>query len=91
MNLGTPPIVPITQARGRLGVLADQVTDEQYIILTKGGAAKAALVNIAYLTKLQNDLKKLYQKTYINPELLPYTREFTDEEIERWQTEDQLP
>ena len=91
MNLGTFPIIPITQARGRLGDLAEKVTDDQYIILTKSGVAKAALVDIVYLTKLQNDLKKLYQKTYIDPALLPYTREFTDKEIEKWLAEDQLP
>lgn len=91
MSTATLSIIPITQARGQLGVLAERVTDEQYIILTKGGAARAALVDISYLTKLQNDLAKLYQKTYIDPALLPYTREFTDEEIKRWQTEDKLP
>ena len=91
MNIGTPPIIPITQARSRLGDLADQVSQDRYIILTKGGSAKAALVDIAYLTKLQNDLAKLYQKTYIDPALLPYTREFTDKEIGEWLAEDQLP
>lgn len=91
MNINASSIVPITQARSSLGNLAEQVSQDQYIILTKGGVAKAALVDIAYLTKLQNDLKKLYQKTYINPDLLPFTREFSDDEIEEWQREDQLP
>lgn len=91
MDIGTPPIIPITQARSHLGDLADQVSQDRYIILTRGGSAKAALVDIAYLTKLQNDLKKLYQRTYIDPDLLPFTREFSDEEIDEWQREDQLP
>lgn len=91
MNISSAPIIPITQARSSLGNLAEQVSQDQYIILTKGGVAKAALVDLAYLTKLQNDLKKLYQITYINPDLLPFTREFSDDEIEEWQREDQLP
>lgn len=90
MNIGTSPIIPITQARSRLGYLADQVSQDRYIILTKGGNAKVALVDIAYLTKLQNDLNKLYQKTYIDPDLLPYTREFSDAEIDQWRAEDEL-
>lgn len=91
MTISSAPIIPITQARSRLGDLAEQVSQDQYIILTKGGVAKAALVDIAYLTKLQNDLKRLYQKTYIDPNLLPFTREFSDEEIDEWRVEDQFP
>ncbi|MBI3577290.1 type II toxin-antitoxin system Phd/YefM family antitoxin [Candidatus Gottesmanbacteria bacterium] len=87
---GIVPIVPITQARSKLGDLTDRVSGDRYIILTKGGNAKAALVDIVYLTKLQNDLKKLYQKTYIDPTLITYTREFSDEEIQEWLKEDTL-
>jgi len=31
-------IIPITKARGKLGALAEKVTGEDYIVLTKGGA-----------------------------------------------------
>lgn len=90
MNIQPANIIPITQARSKLGDLADSVSMNRYIILTKGGNPKAALVDIAYLTKLQNDLKRLYQKTYIDPALVPYTREFSDEEIREWLKEDTL-
>ncbi len=90
MNIQSANIIPITQARSKLGELTDLVSMDNYIILTKGGNPKAALVDIAYLTKLQNDLQKLYQKTYIDPTLIPYTREFTDEEIKEWLKNDAL-
>ena len=83
-------IIPLTQARGKLGDLAERVNKENYIILTKGGSPKAALVDIVYLNKLQEAVTKLYQKTFIDPALLPLTREFTDQEIEEWNKEDIL-
>lgn len=83
-------ILPITKARGKLGDLANQVQGDNYIILTKSGSPKAALVDIAYLTRLQNDLSKLYKKTFISLNLLPFTREFTDTEIAAWEADDVL-
>lgn len=87
-----PPnnIIPITKARGKLGDLADQVRGGNYVIFTKGGSPKAALVDIDYLTKLQKEVRGIYQKTFIDPRLLRYTREFSDEEIEEWIKEDTL-
>lgn len=81
-------IIPITKARGKLGQLAERVTGEHYIVLTKGGSPKAALVDISYLTKLETEVKAIYGKTFIDPKLLPYTREFTNKEIEEWKKED---
>lgn len=88
---GTPlNIIPLTKARAKLGDLANQIKDDDYVILTKGGSPKAALVDIDYLNKLQKAIKNIYQKTYIDPKLLPFTREFSDEEIAEWQKEDTL-
>jgi len=81
-------IIPITKARGRLGALAEKVSGEQYVVLTKGGSPKAALVDIDYLTKLEKEVKTLYGKTFIDQKLLKYTRVFTDKEIEEWEEED---
>ena len=89
MNIFTP-ILPITEARSKLGDLVEQTKDDRYIILTKGGNAKAAIVDIEYLARLEKEVRTLYQKTFIDPTLLPFTREFTDEEIAAWQKEDQL-
>lgn len=86
--MNTENILPITEAREKIGKLADKVSGEDYIVLTKSGKPKAALVDINYLDKLQKEVKKIYQKTYIDPKLLKYTREFTDEEIEEWLKED---
>ena len=83
-------LIPITRARGKLGDLAEAVRGEQYFVLTKSGRPKAALVNVAYLTKLQHDLRKLYRKTFIDPALLPYTRKFSDAEVAAWEQEDSL-
>lgn len=83
-------IIPITKARGKLGDLAQKVSGEDYVILTKGGLPKAALVDVSYFEKLQKDVKKIYQKTYIDPKLVKYTRKFSDKEIEEWQKEDEL-
>lgn len=81
-------IIPITKARSKLGNLADKVSKENYIILTKDGSPKVALVDISYLTNLENQVKKAYKKTFIDPKLLKYTRKFTDEEIKEWEKED---
>ena len=83
-------IVPITKARNRLGKLADEATKDNYIILTKDGSPKAAIVDIEYLTNLENQVRKTYRKTFIDPKLLKYTREFTNTEIKEWEKEDVL-
>ena len=90
MDASSINIVPITKARGKLGDLADKVSGENYVVLTKGGNAKAALVDINYLAKLQKEVANIYKKTFIDSKLLPYTREFTDKEIAEWQKEDAL-
>lgn len=83
-------IIPITKARGRLGDLAEKVVKDNYIILTKDGSPKAALVDISYLTNLEQQVRKAYRKTFIDPKLLKYTREFSDEEIKEWEKRDAL-
>lgn len=45
-------IVTITEARGRLGELVDDVEFERFWVLTKGGKPRAALVDIEYLDYL---------------------------------------
>lgn len=82
--------MPITKARNILGDLADQVQGSKYIILTKGGNPTAALVDITYLKRLQSDLNKLYKKTFITPDVFPFTRMFSDEEIAMWEAEDAM-
>lgn len=83
-------IIPVTKARDILGNLTEQVTADNFFILTKGGSPQAAIVNYDYLIKLQNAVSKFYQKTYIDSSLLPFTREFSDAEIDEWQKEDVL-
>ncbi len=89
MNVPTN-IIPVTKARGKLGTLAKKVSGEDYVILTKAGVPQAAIVDINYLTTLQKEVSKIYQKTFINPKLIKYTREFSNKEIEEWQKEDSL-
>ena len=83
-------IIPITKARGKLGKLTDEARKDNYIILTKDGSPKAAIVDIEYLTNLENQVRKTYKKTFVDPKLLKYTREFTDAEIKEWEKEDAL-
>ena len=83
-------IIPITQARSQLSALTDQLGGDTRIILTKGGRPKAVLVDPNYLDKIEKAISALYQQTYINQELLPLTREFSDQEIEQWAKADQL-
>lgn len=89
-NIPINDIIPITKARSILGDLAKKVTKSRYIILTKGGQPKAAIVDLKYLNRLQSEVDKIFQKTFIDPKLLPQTRKFSDKEIEEWQKEDQL-
>ena len=88
MNTINSDIIPITTARGTLGSLAEKVKGDNYIILTKGGKPKAALVDVFYLKKLEKDINNIYQKTYIDPKVLPLTREFGNDEIMEWVKED---
>ena len=83
-------IVPITKVRSNLSSLTQKVKGEKYIVLTKGGTPRAALVDINYLTKLEDEVKRIYGKTFIDPSLLPLTRQFTKKETEKWQKEDRL-
>ena len=83
-------IIPITRARSSLGNLAKKAKGDQYIILTKGGNPQAALVDVAYLKTLEEEVKKIYSKTFIDPKLLPLTRQFSQKEIAKWQEEDKL-
>lgn len=83
-------IMPITKARGQIGKLADSVSGDKYVVFTKSGEAKAALVDYNYLTELEAKVSSMYQKTFISPQTEPYIREFSDEEIKEWQEEDKL-
>lgn len=89
-NISPDNIIPLTKARGKLGDLVSKTDGEDYYILTKGGSPQAALVDIKYLTKLQKMVAKICKKTYIDPNLLPFTREFSDTEIAEWEKEDKL-
>lgn len=90
MNIIASSIIPITRARSKLGDLAEKVSGGTYIILTKDGSPKVALVDIDYLAKLEGEVKRLYQQTFIDPKLLKYTRKFDVGEIRQWQEEDSL-
>ncbi len=83
-------IIPITKARANLSTLTQQAKGRDYIVLTKGGEAKAALVDIKYLQQLEAEIKNLYGKTFIDPKLLPFTRDFFKKEIDEWEKEDVL-
>jgi len=88
--MNTSNIVPITKARGRLGDLASLAVASNYFVLTKGGSPSVALVDFDYLKKLENTVKQITQKTFIDPRLDKFTRDFSDKEIFEWQSEDQL-
>ena len=83
-------IVPVTRARAKLGQLTEKVRGENYIVLTKGTKTRTALVDLKYLNRLQEEVKRIYGKTFIDPKLLSYTRVFSDREIKEWQEEDTL-
>jgi PHD/YefM family antitoxin component YafN of YafNO toxin-antitoxin module len=51
MNYPLANIIPVTKAREKLGDLATKVKGEKYVILTNGGQAEAALVDIDYLNR----------------------------------------
>jgi len=90
MNDATLSIIPISKARAQLGNLAEKTRGENYVVLTRGGEPKVVLVDFNYLINLQKAVQAIYQKTYLDPKLLPYTREFSDSEIAEWLKEDQL-
>ncbi|PJE69918.1 hypothetical protein COU97_02650 [Candidatus Shapirobacteria bacterium CG10_big_fil_rev_8_21_14_0_10_48_15] len=90
MNILAINIIPVTKARAKLGDLAKKVAGKNYVVLTKGGKPEAALVDIDYLTELEKEVERIYQKTFIDPRLLPLTREFSNQEIKAWLKEDQL-
>lgn len=83
-------IIPITQARSMLGDLAGQAIASNYFVLTKGTKPPVALVDLSYLKNLEETVKSMYQKTFINPQLDKYTRSFSDGEIKEWLQEDKL-
>ena len=72
-------IIPITKARGKLGNLAEQAIASNYFVLTKNGSPSVALVDFDYLKKLEDTVKIIYQKTFIDTKLEKYTREFSKE------------
>lgn len=88
MNINN--VIPMTKARGRLGDLANQAVASNYFVLTKGGSPSVALVDLGYLKKLEKIVRQVTQKTFIDPKLEKFTREFSDKEISEWQSEDQL-
>lgn len=90
MNNMNTNIIPITRARSNLGNLAKKVRGNQYVVLTKGGSPQAALVDIKYLKNLEEEVEKIYAKTFIDPTLLPLTRNFSQKEIKKWQEADRL-
>jgi len=90
MNSMPLNIIPISKARSQLGNLAEKTRGENYVVLTRGGEPKVVLVDFNYLVSLQKAVQVIYQKTYLNPKLLPYTREFSDSEIAEWLKEDKL-
>ena len=83
-------IYPVSQAREIFGALIDQVKKDKTILVTKQGRVKAAIIDFDYLLKMKKDLDSFYQKTYIDRKLLPFTRVFSDREIQEWLTEDSL-
>lgn len=90
MDITANNIIPITKARSRLSTLTKRVSSDKYIVLTKGGTPSVALVDIDYLTKLQNTVRKLYKKTFIDKKLILFTRALSDKEIREWEKEDIL-
>jgi len=83
-------VMPLTDARAQIGNLTDALSDLKTVLLTKRGRPQAVLVDTDYWKKVINQLNILTQKTYIKKELLPFTREFKDKEIETWLKEDKL-
>lgn len=85
-----PHIYSVSQARALFTKLIAQIDKKKMILLTKGSKITAVLVDFNYLRKLQQDIEKVYQKTFIDKKYLPYTRQFSDKEINQWLEEDIL-
>ena len=83
-------IIPVTKARGKIGDLAEGVSGEDYVVLTKSGSPMAALVDYQYLMNLKRQIGELYGKTFIDPSLKKYTRNFGSKEVEKWLKEDEF-
>ncbi|GAI34848.1 unnamed protein product [marine sediment metagenome] len=83
-------IIPLADARAEFGKLTDRLEKLKTVLLTKRGRPKAVLVDVDYWEKVMRQLGLLTRKTYISKDLLPYTREFSDAEINEWLKEDRL-
>lgn len=90
MDLQMTNIIPITQARSKLGNLAEMAIASNYFVLTKGTNPPVALVDLSYLKNLEDTVKNIYRKTFIDPKLDKYTRNFSDREIKEWLQEDEF-
>ena len=90
MTAVTDNLIPVSDARAKLGKLVNLVGKKGSFVFTQRGNPKAVLVDVKLWNKLIKRLSDLYQKTYIDPKLVSYTREFTDQEISQWLKEDQL-
>ena len=83
-------IIPVSDARSKLGWLVSQVGKKRSYVFTQRGNPKAVLVDVGLWTEILRRLKEIYQTTYIDPKLNKYTREFSDQEISQWLKEDKL-
>lgn len=83
-------IIPVTEARSILGGLVDRVSGDEIIGFTKSGRIKAVLVDSKYFTELTKISKVALQKTYFDPKIDKYVREFSDAEIAEWLKEDAI-
>lgn len=82
--------IPVTEARGRLSDLIEEAQENKWFFLTKRGRPKVVLVGVTLWTKINQEIQKFTQKTFIAPKVLPFTRLFSDKEIKRWLKEDKL-
>ena len=90
MDINQDNIYPVSQARSKFSKLIDQVGKSKIILVTKKGKVKVALIDFGYLQKIKKDLESIYKKTFIDRKLLPFSRNFTDQEIKEWSKEDVL-
>lgn len=92
MNQSVTPqqIISLTEARSNLSKLVKETERDKLFFLTKGGKPKVVLVGINLWSKINRDVRRFTQKTFITPQVLPFTRDFSDKEIKRWLKEDKL-
>lgn len=83
-------VIPLSDARADISSLTDRPAKLKTVLLTKRGRPKAVLVDVGYWNKVVNQLGVLTKRTYIKKELLPFTRDFSSQEISEWLKEDQL-